>query len=319
MAKKIYIQMSGRLGNQLFSYAFAKKIQLNVGGEILCNFYEVFRASKIYEDDSFNDAINAFTTDYKIIENLKFRKMVLKYGSPIQIILCYLFLFARKFWSFEDTNITINDWFSNFLSKHGLFITPTIVGRYETCASKQIFVFGKFENADYYIPIQNELQALFKPRGNLRSSALNTLELIKNTSSVCVTIRRGDYLATTFKNDFYQCDEDYFIKAVDVIKKRLANPTFFLFSDDLDYARSFATQFLSAEHYFVEEEGNSLSEKVALMKECKHFIISNSTFSWWAQFLGKSSDKIVIGPKHWFPPHGKVTNDLLTQDEWLKI
>lgn len=51
---------------------------------------------------------------------------------------------------------------------------------------------------------------------------------------------------------------------------------------------------------------------------CKHYIISNSTFSWWAQYLSRNENKVVIAPSKWFNEGYGIEPDLYDK-EWILI
>ena len=91
---------------------------------------------------------------------------------------------------------------------------------------------------------------------------------------------------------------DYYQAAMHIMESRLGHPVYFVFSDDWDWARG---HFRSA-HQAVFVEGNSQTnchEDLRLMSLCRHHIIANSSFSWWAAWLSEQPDNIVIAPKYW--------------------
>jgi hypothetical protein len=121
-------------------------------------------------------------------------------------------------------------------------------------------------------------------------------EKIENTNSVCVTIRRGDFLLDQFIKSFYICTPEYFKKGIEKINNIIKNPQYIVFSDDIEWCK----KNMSFPEGTVYESGNDpIYEKIRLMYSCKNFIISNSTFSWWAQYLSRNERKVVIAPKVW--------------------
>ena len=135
---------------------------------------------------------------------------------------------------------------------------------------------------------------------------------ITESESVCVTIRRGDYLNDTFRNDFYLCTPKYFIEAMRIMKSRVPNAKFFIFSDEPEWCKENIPFPFECEY---ESGIDPVWEKFRLMYSCKHFIISNSTFSWWAQYLSRNKNKVVIAPNKW--RNGSYTWDIYKDQNWL--
>lgn len=97
------------------------------------------------------------------------------------------------------------------------------------------------------------------------------------------------------------------------IKRRVAKPVFILFSDDMDWVRENVR--IDAECHY-ESGADPVWEKLRLMYSCRHFIIPNSTFAWWAQWLSRSEDKVVVSPERWF---NDDRPQFLIQDDFIKI
>ena len=141
---------------------------------------------------------------------------------------------------------------------------------------------------------------------------------IKATNSVSVHIRRTDYVSTrTYRNIYNVCDLEYYKLAVDYISKRVDDPTFFVFSDDIPWAKT--NMHFPYKMVFVDiNDMGTGYEDLRLMSQCKHNIIANSTFSWWGAWLNKNPKKIVVAPHQWFGIVDINTKDIVPSS-WIKI
>ena len=159
--------------------------------------------------------------------------------------------------------------------------------------SRNILCSAYFEAYEYFNDIRNILLDEFTPKYNLLPRNEKLFGEINNSESVCVSIRRGDFLQL---DNFNVCNEQYFITAMKAIRAEIPDCKFFVFSDDIeDVKKNFHFPF----DVTYEKGDDPVWEKLRLMYSCKHFIISNSTFSWWAQYLSRNNNKIVYAPTPW--------------------
>jgi hypothetical protein len=157
-----------------------------------------------------------------------------------------------------------------------------------------VCVYGYFQSAKYFQPYAVELRELLQVTVPVVESECNFLQDISNTNSVAISIRIGnDYLKTKSLNIF---SEDYFIKAIAYLKAKINNPTFYIFSDSIDQVKK--RILFDDEVIFID--GFDEFQNLRLMYSCKHFIISNSSFSWWGAFLSSNNEKIVVAPHKWY-------------------
>ena len=131
-----------------------------------------------------------------------------------------------------------------------------------------------------------------------RQHVWETLTQIRNTESVSIHIRRGDYIEPEFAVVYGNiCTEEYYIRAVDYILEREPRAVFYLFSDDREWTK----KHFDGERFVVAGGDDVLSdtEDMLLMSQCKHNIIANSSFSWWSSWLNGNETKMVVAPEKW--------------------
>jgi Glycosyl transferase family 11 len=143
-------------------------------------------------------------------------------------------------------------------------------------------------------------------------------EQISSTAAICVHIRRGDYLLPQGSN-FMNLDIAYYKRAVKFIAGAVQDPHFYFFSDDIDWCEENLP--LDYPHTFIRRDQPATAytaEDFRLMTMCRYFIIANSSFSWWAAWLGAHHDKIVVAPKDWFRHDASASKEIVPAN-WVRL
>jgi len=176
-----------------------------------------------------------------------------------------------------------------------------------------IYLDGYFQTENYFIDYENEIRDDFRLISNIKNETKEILNSIKSINSVTIHIRRGDYLNNP---KHYIETEEYYKNAIELIEKKVENPVFVIFSDDMDWVKNnfhlkYKTIYVDFNNAF------SNFEDLHLMSNCKHNIITNSSFSWWGAWLNENNNKIVIAPKKWYNDNSNSKD--VVPSTWIKI
>jgi hypothetical protein len=176
---------------------------------------------------------------------------------------------------------------------------------------KHINIEGYWQTPKYFSNIESIIRNDFQFVNLVTESDL--LNSIRNSNSVMINVRRTDYLNTDFHGVM---GNDYIMRAVDIIESKIENPTYFIFSDDVEWCKEniHLKNMTIVDHSYAGEKFNYYLQ---LMISCKHFIIPNSSFAWWSAWLNTNTDKIVISPKNWF--NMDIDTSDLIPDNWIRI
>jgi len=152
----------------------------------------------------------------------------------------------------------------------------------------------------------------FSLRDEISKPASIVLSDILERESVAIHVRRGDFVSNSKAASFHCLTTiEYYQAATNYLKKKVADPRFFVFSDDPEWAKKNLGQFLK-NSFFVR--GSMPYEDIILIKNCRHQIISNSGFGWFGAWLNKNEEKILIAPKEWVKDtvlNNEICNDLI--------
>jgi hypothetical protein len=173
-------------------------------------------------------------------------------------------------------------------------------------AGDNVILEGFFSSYKYFEAIRSQLLQDFRPKEALDLTNEASLQLIQNSNSVSLHIRRGDYANTDFHGIL---PVDYYKKAIQLLAEKTGALNLFIFSDEPGWVRqNMDFDFPGEVIDFNGDEKNWLD--LEMMKQCKHNIIANSSFSWWGAWLNENPGKIVVAPKKWYS-QGEPTNAFL--------
>ncbi|MDR3177470.1 MAG: alpha-1,2-fucosyltransferase [Campylobacteraceae bacterium] len=280
----IVAELIGGLGNQMFQYAVGRVISYKNNDILKLDITEFknYQLHNGYRLSDFNIHENIAANDE--IKSIGMRSRVLKKLARMGI------------YNYKKGTFYVEK------SQNETKFDPKIF------LYKNLYLSGYWQNENYFVDIKNILIKEFTLKNSIGKCAAKYMDLIKNTNSISVHIRRGDYLSL----DWFLGIE-YYKKALEYMNTQITDPSFFIFSDDIEWCKN-NLDFIQNVVY-IEETNNEL-EDLELMKNAKHNIIANSSFSWWAAWLNENKDKIIIAPKVWFKH--RVDFDPVP-DSWVKL
>ncbi len=176
------------------------------------------------------------------------------------------------------------------------------------------YLSGYWPTPKYFNDIRNILIREFSFKQPSDEKNLNFIKQIENEETVAVHFRRGDFVNNHFHGGI--CDLNYYKRSIGLISKIVKYPLFIFFSDDPNWVKD---QGFDIDHIVVDWNLDGKNARdMHLMSLCKHQILSNSGFGWWAAWLNLNENKIVITPKKWFND-SRYDTSVLIPEEWISI
>lgn len=275
----IIVQLSGSLGNQMFQYALGRRLSL------------IHQTQLKLDIGDFETSHNHFNLD-----RFQIRASIAEKKDVSQLINLH---FLRH----GDTDIDP----SLFSAQTNIEENPYLV-----TLRDNTYLTGQCWTLKYFNAIADHLRREFKLKTAPDGVNKKYLRQIIDGHSVSIYISK-DY---SDQEDLRALPMDYYYRAVETIANQLKKPSFYIFSDDIAWCKeNFSINYPS--YYMEQNDAASAFEDLRLMKNCKHNIISNSAFSWWAAWLNPNKKKFVISPKEWFV-NEKATDDFIPS-RWQKI
>ncbi len=181
---------------------------------------------------------------------------------------------------------------------------------------RTVYLVGYWQAHRFAEEVSDELGKEFTLRNPATGRNLELLEDIqKREHPISLHIRRGDYTLAAEGN--IALPITYYSKAIRHFQGLYDRATFFVFSDDIDFARRHLPRDIDV--VFVNHNDSCAAhEDLRLMTSCRDNIIANSTFSWWGAWLNPHQAKVVIAPRYWHLHPDSYYPDLLPQN-WILL
>lgn len=148
---------------------------------------------------------------------------------------------------------------------------------------KNCWFWGDWQRASYFSDVNIDIRLKDE---YITDEMRGIAEEMSRCNSVAIHVRRTDYAVYN-----WILDRSYYVRAFKRIKKRVPEPVYYIFSDDPEWCK---VHLPCGQIIHMKE-----LEDFWLISQCKHQIIANSTYSFWAAYLNKNPDKVVIYPKDW--------------------
>lgn len=294
--RSIYVRLNGGLGNQLFQFAagYALSKKINSSLYLDCQLYQISEFDNYKRECEIDKVINP--KDFTLISSTMFLpsrlwKLKRLFYTLLHEIGIQKYRFIRENKSGFDKNffLLLND---------------------------NLFLDGYWQSEKYFFEYKDEVKNIFNIFFHTIPKYLDLYKGICLKNSVCVDIRKGDYVSSFKKLSVHgELSDDYYKKCIDRIEILIESPEYFIFCDNIN---DIPSPFKSKSCHIVDVKhfGENYHNKLRLMTLCSNFIIPNSTFTWWAAYMCKNKNKIIIGPENWV----KNKNNMYRMPKkWIKV
>ncbi len=310
MQEAIIVQLHGGLGNQLFHYSFAKILSKKLDREILLDASDY--KMKV-EDNVRNFELNHFKTKIKFIHTKfdLYKKLgILTFN--LNINKAYNSIFYKK----QNKKLYFNPQKSKILFAPDLYF-KNINEMAKNISNVRYILKERFWGYIHLCPYKNEILAdITLDYIKLDDKNKTLLEIIKNSkNSVGIHIRRGDFLIRDYPINL--SNSKYYHNAIKFIKSKFNKASFFIFSDDKEFAKSYSSKIKNCKVIDINNDSKVIFD-FYLMRQCRHFIMANSSLSWWVTFCNTSKDSIILTPKRWLKRQDEVGYDYAPK-KWIRI
>jgi hypothetical protein len=296
----IIIQLTGGLGNQMFQYAAGRYLSMKYKTPLTLDLSFLLdrspRKNFVFRDYN----LDIFQIDPNITSQNNFINFGIK-AHKIQ----RLFHIVRQ---------KINN-------KHPVYVRESENGfdvKFFSIPS-HAYLEGYWQSEEYFKEIVPTIRKDFTFRSVLDKNAAELAKTILSVNSVCVFVRRKEYVSIPRINLHHGvCEEAYFNASVQRMSETINGMNLFIFSDDIEWCRStlrYDFPCTIVDHSFA---GDQYGQYLHLMSLCRHFIIANSSYGWWGAWLNNDPNKIVIAPKQWYKNPKMDTSHLLPQN-WIRL
>lgn len=201
-----------------------------------------------------------------------------------------------------------------FIRESGTLFDPKVLELKGDC-----LLHGYWQSERYFEDFGGQIREELTIKSPPSETNRQMLAELGRVPAVSVHVRRGDYVSNPKALAYHgTCGQEYYRKAARHIAENMtAEPVFFVFSDEPEWAREHLD--LPFEMRIVNHNDSANNyEDMRLMASCRHHIIANSSFSWWGAWLNPSTEKIVVAPARWVADSVNA-NPHITPKSWVRL
>jgi hypothetical protein len=291
----VIVKLIGGLGNQMFQYALGRSLAISRGDRLFLHLEALSSSFTIKSAPqptarSFGLDVFNIEADITTLEKLQSER-------------------ANVIWTVTESGF-------------GFF--PEVLS--ECQIHRNLGVIGWWQSEKYFLANAETISNDFQFKHSYESPyTASIVEEITQSESVCLHVRRTDVLKA--EDPKGPVELGYYARAIEAMREQIPAARVFVFSDDINWCKKelllpLPTTFVSPE----TPDQLHPADDLYLMSLCKHFVIANSTYSWWAAWLAKNPEKIVIAPRTWyraddpaFKGDSYLKSDELIPSRWIRV